>query len=264
VSTTSESGSTSTTVSDTSDSNNVTSTSTDTSDTADDSPLTSVSFYAGATDFTWVSECDPFAQDCPEGEKCVPYASSGDAWDANKCVPVTGEQLTGEPCTYGGVFEATDDCDATGICLDRDGDTLGTCHAFCPGTADDPQCPDNQLCEISNEGSATLCVEQCSPLLQDCEPPTACYWDVSGFHCLPGGEVPIGEPCGAANDCPPGNQCVEGSLLPSCAGEACCTGFCELGLDENLCLIPGSACVPFFEEGAAPEGLEQVGLCLSP
>lgn len=208
--------------------------------------------------------CDPYFQDCPEGEKCVPYASAGEAWDANKCVPVTGEQVTGEPCTYGGVIEATDDCDATGICLDRDGDMLGTCHAFCLGTADDPECPDAQLCEFADQGTVALCVDQCSPLLQDCEAPQSCYWDDTGFHCLASGEVPIGEPCDSANDCPPGNQCVEGSLLPSCAGEACCTGFCEVGLDENLCLIPGSACVPFFEEGAAPEGLEQVGLCLSP
>src|SRR5262245_19219782 len=25
-------------------------------------------------------ECDPFAQDCPDGQKCVPYGSSGGNW----------------------------------------------------------------------------------------------------------------------------------------------------------------------------------------
>jgi hypothetical protein len=209
-------------------------------------------------------ECDPFAQDCPDGEKCVPYASTGDGWDANKCVPVTGDQVTGEACTYGGLIEATDDCDETGICVDRDGDMLGTCHAFCMGTADQPECPDNLLCEIAKYGSAALCVEQCHPLLQDCEPPLACFWDDTGFHCLTAGDWPTGEPCDYVNDCPPGNMCVEAMLLPSCDGEACCTSICEVGLDENLCLLPGSECVPFFEEGAAPEGLEQVGLCLAP
>ncbi len=38
-----------------------------------------------------INECDPFAQDCPDGEKCVPYGSTGangndtDQRDARKC-----------------------------------------------------------------------------------------------------------------------------------------------------------------------------------
>jgi hypothetical protein len=239
---------------------NSSTTDTDTGDSdTDDTSLTFVPVYEMGG-----CECDPWAQDCPEGEKCVPYASSGDSWDANKCVPVTGDQVTGEACTYGGLLEATDDCDATGICLDRDGDMLGTCHAFCEGTPDDPECPDEELCEIAEDGTVALCVDQCNPLLQDCEQPLGCYWEDTGFHCLPGGEWPIEDPCSDVNDCPAGHMCVEASLLPICVGDACCTGICELGLDDNLCLIPGSECVPFFEQGAAPEGLEQVGLCLSP
>jgi hypothetical protein len=209
--------------------------------------------------------CDPFFQDCPQGEKCVPYASSGDGWDANKCVAVTGDQVTGEACTYDGEQPATDDCDATGICLDRDGDMLGTCHAFCTGTADEPECLDDLLCEFYPQSVVALCVEQCDPLLQDCSAPFGCYWEDTGFHCLPGGDdMPTGEPCIYVNDCPPGNMCVEAALLPSCDGDDCCTAICELGLGENLCLLPGSECVPFFEEDAAPEGFKKVGLCLAP
>src|SRR5262245_54015313 len=63
-----------------------------------------------------LSECDPFAMDCPDAEKCVPFSSTGTNWDANHCVPVTGTSAAGEPCTYGGVVEATDDCDANTIC----------------------------------------------------------------------------------------------------------------------------------------------------
>jgi hypothetical protein len=48
-----------------------------------------------------------FQQDCPEGEKCVAFASAGDDWDATKCVPVTGSQAADEPCSYGGMVEAT-------------------------------------------------------------------------------------------------------------------------------------------------------------
>jgi hypothetical protein len=232
-------------------------------DTSDSEPDETFSTFVPVSEVGGCS-CDPFAQDCPEGEKCVPYASSGDSWDGNKCVSVTGDLVTGEPCTYGGLIEATDDCDATGICVDRDGDMLGTCHAFCMGTADDPECPDAELCEIAEYGTVALCVEQCNPLLQDCEPPLGCYWEDTGFHCLPGGEWPIEDPCSYVNDCPPGNMCVDASLLPICVGEACCTSLCEIGLVDNLCLIPGSACVPFFEQGTAPEGLELLGLCLAP
>src|SRR5690606_4445407 len=69
--------------------------------------------FAGVT-----SECDPFMQDCPDGEKCVPYGSTGGNWDANKCVAVTGSGAAGDPCTYGGTSEATDDCDDNTHCWD--------------------------------------------------------------------------------------------------------------------------------------------------
>jgi Mg-chelatase subunit ChlD len=102
------------------------------------------------------SGCDPFMQDCPEGEKCVPYASSGGALDANKCVPVTGEGEPGDPCTYAGVVEATDDCNAVGICWDVQM-SMGTCAGFCEGTSDAPVCPQGFGCLIANEGSVAVC-----------------------------------------------------------------------------------------------------------
>ena len=69
-------------------------------------------------DVSEIVECDSFEQDCPEGEKCVPYGSTGGNWDANKCVPVMGDQEPGEPCWWGGVVEATDNCDETSACWD--------------------------------------------------------------------------------------------------------------------------------------------------
>ena len=65
-----------------------------------------------------ISECDSFLQDCPAGEKCVPYASSGGTWDHNKCVPVTGDLGEGEACVSEGPVFATDDCDAATTCWD--------------------------------------------------------------------------------------------------------------------------------------------------
>ena len=76
----------------------------------------SLSFYAGPPQPASPA-CDPYMQDCPEGEKCVPMASPGsDAFDENKCVPVTGEGEPGDACAYGGVNEATDDCGPDSYC----------------------------------------------------------------------------------------------------------------------------------------------------
>jgi hypothetical protein len=108
-------------------------------------------FFIESTD-TPGCECDPFAQDCPEGEKCVPYASTGETFNANKCVPVTGTAEPGDACTHDGDVVATDDCDAQSVCWN------GTCAPFCDGTADDPVCSEGSWCLIGYEGSVNLCL----------------------------------------------------------------------------------------------------------
>jgi hypothetical protein len=213
--------------------------------------------------------CDPFEQDCPEGEKCSPYASDGgNEWNANKCVPVLGDQQPGELCSWDGIIEATDDCDATSFCWDVmeiDGELLGTCAAFCTGTADAPECPGGGSCIITDSFSFALCIITCNPLLQDCAPGLGCFWANSAFACLfTAGDIPAGEPCGFINDCAPGNYCVEAATLPDCAATSCCTSFCDLDLGDAQCSEPGTACVAFFNDGEAPPGYEDLGLCLVP
>ena len=118
--------------------------------------------FTPSSDFSAVSECDPFAQDCPEGEKCVAYGSTGGQLDSNKCVPITGSGMPGDPCIYGGTVEATDDCDAISYCwdvVDVMGSYQGSCSQFCDGTADDPICPNGLECLIAYEGSINLCVD---------------------------------------------------------------------------------------------------------
>jgi hypothetical protein len=113
-----------------------------TSSTESDSSSTDTASSMNVTfvppnDHEVVPSCDPFAQDCPDGEKCVPYSGHGGLWDAFKCVLITGEQTTGEPCTYGGTVEATDDCDQISGCWnvqDLEGEAVGICYAFCMGT----------------------------------------------------------------------------------------------------------------------------------
>jgi hypothetical protein len=210
-------------------------------------------------------DCDNFAQDCPEGEKCVPYGSTGGNWDAHKCVPVTGDQAPGEPCTYGGVVEATDDCDATSHCwdvMDIDGQPIGVCMQFCTGFPDAPECPPGSFCI---DYLINLCLPTCDPILQDCSEGLACFWTNANFNCIfTTQDIPAGQPCGFINDCAEGLGCLTAEVLPGCEGSACCSGFCDLELGDGPCeaLLPGTVCSSFFEEGMAPPGYDHVGVCI--
>ncbi|KIG12352.1 hypothetical protein DB30_01543 [Enhygromyxa salina] len=270
--TTTTNGDSTETVSDSSSSETETSTMGDgDGDTSDQSSNASLSFYACApTDDWWVSDCDPFAQDCPEGEKCVPYASTGSNLDSNKCVPVTGSQAAGEPCAYGGVVEASDDCDQDSHCFhieENDGSATGTCTAFCKGTPDDPLCEEGSACLIDYDGSLTLCLDTCHPLMQDCVDGHACKWLGNAFLCELESDnaAATGDPCDDVNTCASGNLCADVDFVPGCQGGSCCTEFCDTADQNFVCSNPQTECVPFFEEPEMqPPGFETIGLCVTP
>jgi hypothetical protein len=259
----------SSTTSSSSSTTSATSTTSSSDETDDETSSTSLpGFIPEDEDMYPAAECDPFAQDCPDGEKCVPYGSTGGNWDANKCVPVLGDQAPGEPCMYGGVVEATDDCDATSHCwdvMDVDGEAIGTCTAFCTGTADTPECPEGTWAFYLGDVMC-LCIETCDPIEQDCGEGLACFWANNGFNCIfTTQDIPAGEPCGFINDCAAGLGCLTAEVLPSCAGSACCSAWCQLGAGDQQCeVLPGTTCVSFFEEGMAPPGYEHVGVCIVP
>ena len=233
------------------------------------SEATSVEFIPGI-DLASVNECDPYVQDCPGGEKCVPYGSTGGNWDAYKCVLVMGDQAVGEACVYGGIVEATDDCDEDGACFDVmlvDGELTGTCHAFCLGAPDDPICPPGSSCLISGSGAVNFCIPNCDPLAQDCGPGLACYWIDSDFACIFTTEdTPLGQPCGFVNDCAEGLSCIAAELVPDCAESACCSTWCDLGGPPEQCDgLAGTECVPYFSDPeSTPGGYDHVGICILP
>lgn len=111
-------------------------------------------------------ECNTLNQDCPEGERCTPYANDGgDEWTAVRCVPVTTfESTLGEPCEIeGDLRSGIDNCGPGTLCLDVDVDPemlLLECVAMCVGTPDDfttPTCADPELtCVI--EGTLAACL----------------------------------------------------------------------------------------------------------
>lgn len=207
--------------------------------------------------------CDIWAQDCPEDEKCVAWSSMGDTWDANKCVSLLGTGKIGDECTYGGAALGTDDCDVGHMCYYTNADSVGSCVPLCGGTPDVPTCPEAFNCSIANDGSLPLCVYRCDPLLQDCQiADTGCFWDGAKFNCDPAGELLETEACAYINDCSPGYLCLEATSLPECVGSACCTSFCELA--DPKCVAAGTECIPFFDDGSAPPGLENTGICALP
>lgn len=216
--------------------------------------------------------CDPWAQDCLDGEKCVPYSSDGEggSWDLSRCVPILGNQGTGDMCIFDGFEEATDNCDGESYCwnvIEENGEFVGICHAFCQGNPDEPECPPMSECQIASEGAINLCIPICDPIAQDCGAGLACHWTGTSFNCLFAVQdtVPLGQPCGFINDCAPGAACLPAEVIPNCGGSACCGAYCDLNLgDEQCAALPGTTCVPFFPEPEAPAGYEHIGVCILP
>jgi hypothetical protein len=231
----------------------------------DGDPTTSTSTTSGFVpeDVAAQNSCDPWANDCPEGEKCAAWNSGSGTWDANKCVPINGDGQEGDACTYDGAQLGTDTCDIGHMCYYTDTEGQGSCIPLCTGTPDNGMCPTGYNCSISNTGSLLLCVYSCDPILQDCAiEDTGCFWDGAFFNCDPAGELLTNDPCGYINDCSAGHLCADAESLPSCNGSACCASFCDLS--NPSCSVTGTECVAFFEEGTAPPGLGETGVCVLP
>ncbi len=219
------------------------------------------------------NECDVWAQDCPQGEKCMPWANDGgDSWNATRCSPIDASPgQPGDTCTVeGSGVSGIDDCDIAAMCWDVDGKTnMGICVGFCEGTEDAPFCSNpDEGCSISNDGVLILCLAKCDPLLQDCPEGSACYPEDNGFFCSPDASGPdlgaIGDPCEYINVCDPGGWCAAAEVVPDCAGAiGCCAAFCDVTDPAAECPA-GTECTPWYEDGTAPPGGEDIGVCIVP
>ncbi len=87
-----------------------------------------VEFWCGSVN---IPTCDVLEQNCPEGEKCVPYAAGGEgSWNEVECTEIIGQAGLGDACTYEGGIVPTDDCDAGLVCTS--GEFLDQCEGeFC-------------------------------------------------------------------------------------------------------------------------------------
>ncbi len=213
-------------------------------------------------------DCNVWEQDCGEGHKCVPWIDEfGSSWIGFTCVPVLGDQGLGEPCELD-FSDSTDNCDAAGSCFSftifAEEFEGAKCHAFCTGSSDNPNCEGPYHCLVGNGYPGPgLCIPHCDPLAQDCDEGEGCFWIGYAFTCSASTQdMPIGEPCSFFHDCAPGTVCTA-DPFPACEDQACCTAYCDISLEGSCADQPDTSCVPFFSEGLAPSGLEDVGVCIS-
>lgn len=216
--------------------------------------------------------CDLWQQDCPEGQKCVPYGTNGGNYNDVKCVPLDPQPLQpGEPCLQ--TFNSVDQCDEGSSCFGYDEQTgLGTCIAMCMGSPDAPTCaaPD-AVCDTLSD-VVSLCLPTCNPLnLDDCPPGDLCVpAGDQGFVCLFNvvfdGEGGLNMPCAGINNCQPGFVCLDASAASECDQTYdppwCCIPVCDLS--DPMCTNQGAECTPWFGRDTPLPGLENVGACILP
>ena len=215
-------------------------------------------------------QCDPMLQDCPVDQKCTAVSDApGDPWGVNICVPLMGESEVGDPCDIeGGKYTGLDNCGVGLICLLTDDEGLGgACVEFCDANS---ACPKTGAdCVVYNDGSLPICLRSCDPLVQDCPEGQACYNSGGDtFVCfkesaMPGEGGP-GATCTYINQCQKGSFCGAPDVVANCGAETgCCTPYCPVSGGAEPCQ-DGEECVPFFVEGMAPPGLDDVGVCAIP
>jgi len=219
----------------------------------------------GSTTGVAPGECSTYTQDCPAGDKCMPFADDGGGvWNAVRCFPLANNVgAVGDAClVQETATSGLDDCSETSMCWDVDTETgEGVCVPFCGGTPGSPECEPGRTCVQRNDGVIALCLPLCDPLIQACADGLGCYPDGDEFACVPDASEDVGEvgdPCEFINTCNPGSYCAPSGALVECDSPMCCASFCDL--DEDTC-GGASVCTPYFEEGTAPVGYENVGLC---
>ena len=216
--------------------------------------------------------CSPWVEDCPPGEKCMPYdANGGGSWNARRCVPIAPDAGSpGDPCTVeGGPASGFDSCGLHSICWDVDQDSLeGTCRAFCAGKPDTPTCTQSgHYCSLGGEGLLPLCLPQCDPLAQDCPlEGQGCYAQVKSGRFVCAADASGADagadlsPCRFINACDAGLHCAE---FDACGpgSSSCCAPFCDLA---NPDCPADRTCTSLFEPRDAPVGASHIGFCGDP
>jgi hypothetical protein len=223
-----------------------------------------------------LTQCDLYADGCPEGEKCTPYASNGGVdRDATKCISVAESpaQLDDACTVESWIASGLDDCARGLFCAVYDPIALiGRCMAICHADPDETDlvCFDPEArCVGPIDALPRLCATDCDPFGVDCPEGQACYRIGDHFTCLDdvsgdGGDY--GDRCLFTNDCSPAMLCADPPEFFECPHlDGCCTPFCDTRLPDASAECPGAPeheCVGLFEPGEASPLYDWVGACV--
>jgi len=214
-----------------------------------------------------IVDCDLFLQDCPAGDKCMPWANDGgSAWNAARCSPVAPNAgAPGEACTVDGSgVSGLDDCERGAMCWDVDPETNeGTCIALLVGSGVHPICANPIGVPYLSADTLALCLPGCDPLAFDCGPGLGCYPRARGFACLPdvsGDNGGLGELCRFPNACGSGLVCLAAEVVPGCFGGGCCSAYCDV--DAPIC-PEGTTCQPWWDGPPPTPYQTNLGICAS-
>lgn len=125
-------------------------------------------------------------------------------------------------------------------------------------------CDPGDVCAYS--GGVKVCLPACDLLAQDCPDGELCLPNNEGGICVldtsrePGAP---GDSCEYANVCGPGLVCLGAEFVEDCDVDpqaGCCAPLCDVTA-ENTCAGAMEVCISWWEEGMAPEGYENVGVC---
>ena len=200
-----------------------------------------------------------------------PGEGGGGAWNATKCVKVTGTGIAGDKCTTeGGGVSGMDDCAKGHMCWNVNDKNEGICVALCTGTPDAPKCEAGFSCAIANDGVLNLCLPDCDPLLQDCDGTDLCIPNGDKFICVLDASGDMGkalDPCEFANSCDKGLVCLNTAAASKACMQGsmgCCSPYCDFSA-MGACPEPDQKCVQWFDPMMPiPPGLEDVGVCAIP
>lgn len=238
--------------------------------TTDDGDSTSDSgagfIYGGPDTSPPPLECDLFAQDCPDGERCAPWANDGgDTFNASRCSPVEQPpDSVGQACEYeGSHLSGLDSCDAGAVCLPSTIDANErACVALCLGDPANPYCEDPETTCVAPFGEhAWFCLPFCDPFQADgCATGQACAPFDDDWACVPTQGLAPGEACDGSDACATGSICLPADELGACASASCCSPLCNLGEpDPDAACTAPEQCEPYYE--GAPFFGENVGVC---
>lgn len=200
-------------------------------------------------------DCSLPANDCPEGQRCMPVRVAGN--DRIECRQLAPEpKQVGESCElFGGGLDGRDDCAPRAYCRD------GQCVPIAFGWPGEMACPSaHQTPTTDAEGYFNLCIPNCDPLARECREGRVCVpLDYDRFSCVELREEParqLGEQCDWHNSCANGLMCHVAARIPTCHQ------LCDL---RNPACPAGNACALWWTEDSDPvPTTEHVGVCTEP